>query len=434
VPGDGVLRIACRFTCGAHMFQPVAEFTGLLPGETARVRAPLAQRLIRALAVIEAFSYWKAFCSPVIEIMLPSIGPEESAWWEAFWRPAMGEFFYRNHIAFTEPGFLRITSPAAPGETPAQAASGVGPALVMFSGGKDSLALTHTVNTGGTPADFFLYNPAESQRKLAGSLNSGARTIEVTRRILPELLALNSDGHPNGHTPYSAYLAIAAMLAGYLRGNTTVLAGNSRSDDEPNVDSYLGHPVNHQWTKSLEFETALRRYQDRWLPGTPVYCSPLRPLLEIQIISSLSGHIDDYLITSSCNVTKGEGWCRACAKCAWVFLATSALFGHDLAVEKTGGDLFADASLADLYQSMAGLNDTPKPFECTGTEQEVRACIQAAGQKPGGILPALETSLANSAVTAARPLDDVLGDWGRDELLPPELKTLVRQVARLPAS
>ena len=39
----------------------------------------------------------------------------------------------------------------------------------------------------------------------------------------------------NGHTPYSAYLALAAMLTGYLRGNDVVVAGNSRSDDEPNV-------------------------------------------------------------------------------------------------------------------------------------------------------------------------------------------------------
>lgn len=152
------------------------------------------------------------------------------------------------------------------------------------------------------------------------------------RQVLPDLLALNASGHPNGHTPYSAYLALAALLAGCLRGSPMVLAGNSRSDHEPNVGSYLGMPVNHQWTKSHEFEAALGTYRDRWLPGAPLYSSPLRPLLELQIIQSLEPHIDAYLKTASCNKTKGLGWCRKCAKCAWVFLATSSLFGHDLAV------------------------------------------------------------------------------------------------------
>lgn len=240
----------------------------------------------------------------------------------------------------------------------------------MFSGGKDSLALTYAVRDHDAPAiDCFLYNPAESQRSLAKSLVSGGRIIEVRRQVLPELLALNDAGRPNGHTPYSAYLAIAALLAGYLRGSPMVLAGNSRSDDEPNVSSYLGIPVNHQWTKSHEFEAALSDYRHRWLPGAPLYSSPLRPLLELQIIRSLQPHMDAYLKTASCNKAKGLGWCR---KCAWVFLATSSLFGHDLAVSKAGGDLFAD---------------------------------------PG--LSALAACLRDPAVQAARPLDMVLKDWGQ---------------------
>ena len=82
--------------------------------------------------------------------------------------------------------------------------------------------------------------------------------------------------------------------------------------------------VNHQWTKSHEYEAALGEYRDRWLPGAPRYSSPLRPLFELQIIRSLAPHMDAYLKTASCNQTKGLGWCRKCAKCAWVFLATSA--------------------------------------------------------------------------------------------------------------
>jgi hypothetical protein len=301
---------------------------------------------------------------------------------------------------------------------------------VLFSGGKDSLALARIVSASrgnGEPADFFLYNPGERLRGQAGSLAAGGRLIEVSRAILPELLRLNAAGHPNGHTPFSAYLAFAAMLAGYLRGSGPVVAGNSRSDDEPNVASFLGRPVNHQWTKSYEFEAAVRAYRDRWLPGAPGYSSPLRPLHELQIIASLASDVDAYLRTASCNRAPAGGWCRSCAKCAWVFLATAALFGHDLAIRKTGGDLFADADLAVVYQEMAGLTGT-KPFECTGSEGEVRAAIQAVGRRhhPDDY-PALAPCLRHPAVSAARPLTALLADWGHDDLVPAGLLGQVRK-------
>lgn len=434
--GMGTVRLEFRFTCGDRTFSPSVELAGLRPEEVARVCAPTARRLVRALAIVEAFSYWKAFCSPVIEAALPSADPAETAWWESFWPKAMGEFFYRNGIDFTTPGFLRIT--ASPSLAPtaefssALSSHGAGaPPLVMFSGGKDSLALAYAVRDAAPATEFFLYNPTEGQRALAESMDGGGRIIEVRRHVLPELLALNASGHPNGHTPYSAYLALAALLVGCLRGSPMVLAGNSRSDDEPNVGSYLGMPVNHQWTKSHEFEVALGTYRDRWLPGAPLYSSPLRPLLELQIIRSLEPHVDAYLKTASCNKTKGLGWCRKCAKCAWVFLATSSLFGHDLAVSKTGGDLFADPGLSGLYAAMSGLPGAgDKPFECTGTEEEVRSAIQAAGQH-GTELPALAACLRAPAVQAVRPLDVVLKDWGQDDLLPAPLQACVRRAAHL---
>ena len=430
VPGPTGVRLEFAFAAGALRFRPVVEFTGLLPDEAGRVATVTAQRMIRALAIIEAFSYWKALCSPVIEVALPAPDPAELDWWRAFWPGAMGEFFYRNQIDYTAPGFLVIRGPAgedAPGKDAPGGAAPVGPPLVLFSGGKDSLALSRVVSasSGTAPVDFFLYNPGERLRGLAGSLASGGRLVEVRRAILPELLALNAAGHPNGHTPFSAYLAFGAMLAGYLRGNGPVMAGNSRSDDEPNVRSYLGRPVNHQWTKSYEFETAVRSYRDCWLPGAPGYSSPLRPLYEVQIIASLAGDVDAYLRTVSCNRAPGGGWCRSCAKCAWVFLATAALFGHDLAIRKTGGDMFADPALSGVYQEMAGLTGV-KPFECTGSEDEVRAAIQAVGHgQPPDAYPALAACLRDPTVAGARPLAALLAGWGHDDLVPAALRSQV---------
>jgi hypothetical protein len=101
-----------------------------------------------------------------------------------------------------------------------------------------------------------------------------------------------------------------------------------------------------------------------------------------------------------------------------VFLATAALFGHDLAIRKIGADMFADPALAGVYQEMAGLTGT-KPFECTGTEDEVRTAIQATGRgRDPAAYPALAACLRNPAVAAARPLAALLAGWGHDELVP----------------
>jgi UDP-N-acetyl-alpha-D-muramoyl-L-alanyl-L-glutamate epimerase len=424
---DGTVQVWFTFTVGERTFRPSVQFSGLRSDEAARVNHPVAQRIVRALAIVEAASYWKATVSPVIEIGIGAADPAEVAWWGRFWVPAMGEFFYRNGVDFTAPGFLRIaTAPGLPAGEPTAAGGQVSAArpLVMFSGGKDSLALTHALKDG--PVDLFLYNPTQSQRGLAQSLADGGRITDVHRAMLPELLTMNDTGEfLNGHTPYSAYLALAAMLTGYLRGNDVIVAGNSRSDDEPNVSQYLGRPVNHQWTKSAEYEQALQEYAAHWLPGAPSYCSPLRPLYELQIIRSLEPHMDEYFQTQSCNKLKGHGWCLRCAKCAWVFLATTALFGRETAIAKAGGDMLADPELSGLYLAMAGL-DGDKPFECTGTESEVRSAIVAAAQQDGDV-SALEACLRDPAVLGTRGLETLLKDWGQDDLMPVALRERVRQ-------
>jgi hypothetical protein len=76
---------------------------------------------------------------------------------------------------------------------------------------------------------------------------------------------------------------------------------------------------------------------------------------------------------------------------------------------------------------MAGLTGS-KPFECTGSEDEVRAAIRAVaqGHDPDS-LPALATCLRDPAIAAARPLDALLAGWGRDDLMPAVLLDQVKK-------
>ncbi len=111
VSASGV-TVEFAFAAGALRFRPVLEITGLRRDEAGRAGTVTARRMIRALAIIEAFSYWKALCSPVIEVALPAPDPAELDGWRGFGPGAMGEFFYRNGIDYTAPGFLGIRGPA----------------------------------------------------------------------------------------------------------------------------------------------------------------------------------------------------------------------------------------------------------------------------------------------------------------------------------
>jgi hypothetical protein len=54
---NGTLRLTFRLTSGDTTFAPTLDITGLRPDEAARTSTPTAQRLIRAIAIVEAFSY-----------------------------------------------------------------------------------------------------------------------------------------------------------------------------------------------------------------------------------------------------------------------------------------------------------------------------------------------------------------------------------------
>jgi hypothetical protein len=64
VADGGTVQLAFTFSCGDRTFRPSMELTGMRPDEAARVSDPAAQRIIRALAIVEAASYWKATVSP----------------------------------------------------------------------------------------------------------------------------------------------------------------------------------------------------------------------------------------------------------------------------------------------------------------------------------------------------------------------------------
>ena len=81
--------------------------------------------------------------------------------------------------------------------------------------------------------------------------------VRAEREIDPQLLRSAELGFLNGHVPVTGILSAVAVLAAVLTDRDTVVMSNEWSASIPTLQ-YQGHPVNHQYSKSAEFEAAFR--------------------------------------------------------------------------------------------------------------------------------------------------------------------------------
>lgn len=191
--------------------------------------------------------------------------------------------------------------------------------------------------------------------------------LVIRRKIDPTLLDLNTQGYLNGHTPFSAMLAFYTRLASVLSGIPNVALSNENSANESTV---IGTSVNHQYSKSLEFEDDFRRY----CPGFN-YFSFLRPLSELQIAMLFSRFTDYHDVFRSCNVgSKQDIWCGHCAKCLFAYIILSPFIEPSRLNEIFGKSMLDDITLEHEFKQLIGEAET-KPFECVGTVGEVRQAL-----------------------------------------------------------
>ena len=173
-------------------------------------------------------------------------------------------------------GFFCNIEAVGPRETPkceSYASSGI--EIVPVRGGKDSAVTTELLRPFGDKLRFFTVNdqPARTQCILAGGYGED-RIIKLYRTIDPELLKRNAEGFLNGHTPFSSVVAFLSMYAGFITGADDVVLSNESSANESNIE---GESVNHQYSKSFEFERDFDEFRRRSFPQSAVYFSLLRP-------------------------------------------------------------------------------------------------------------------------------------------------------------
>lgn len=326
------------------------------------------------LGMIELLSYWKAACPPVVSIEAGKLNADQLAWWHDLFLHGLGEFFFKNEIDFTAPGFLTLDCKLSAPEFSSRKCSPKRAALVLTAGGKDSAVSLELLSNLSVPKTALALNPTRASLD-APRLAGYTHPVIVRRKIDPLLLKLNQAGYLNGHTPFSAYLAFCGMFAGALYGFSDIIVSNERSSSEPNT-FFNGYPINHQYSKSVRFEGLFREYAAAWLSPDLNYFSFLRPIYDLQVAALFSRFPRHFTSFRSCNVfQQSDAWCGKCSKCAFVYISLFPFVDKKVLLDIFNVDLFSVEAIQQHIRGLVGLAEV-KPFECVGTHDESRFAVQ----------------------------------------------------------
>ena len=389
---------------------------------------PLLDNLVFHLGLIELFSYWKSTCAPKIRIEAGALNKDQTKWWENLILNGMGEFFYQNKINFTKDNFISIINKGK-NFINSKSIKVNNSYLTLVGGGKDSIVSTEVLKKLKINQSTLNLNPTKASNliiKIAG-IN---KSIVVNRKIDQKLLELNTKGYLNGHTPFSAYLAFLSLLIASSFNNQNIVVSNERSSDEENI-IYLGKKINHQYSKSLEFEKSFRKYINKFITPSIDYFSLVRPLWEIQISKIFAQYPDYFQVFKSCNRgQKQNQWCCQCPKCLSVFILLFP-FLKQKTVDIFGKNLYQDLNLAPTLEQLSGIKQ-PKPFECVGTKEEIIIGLYLSLKQYKDKLPKLlkfsQEKILNQEKNLEKRTDTLLQSWGYDQFLASQQKQILKEL------
>ena len=337
--------------------------------------------LVFHIGLVELISYWKCTCSPNVLIKCGNLNNEQINWFKKLYFYGLGELFYTNNIKTNINDFMNIKCECSENTKNNNYNEYISNFdfngyIIPIGGGKDSVVTLETLKASQDDNNFALIiNPKPVTlecAKIAGFKHNNI--IEVTRKIDDELIKLNKQGYINGHTPFSSMLAFLSYFIGFLTGKKYIALSNESSANESNV---VGEKINHQYSKSFEFENDFEYYCKKYLFAPIKYFSFLRPLNELQIAMLFSKHEKYHNIFKSCNVgSKGATWiwCCNCPKCLFVYTILSPFLYKDKLVNIFKTDMFEKKDLLNTFIELTGYGKT-KPFECVGTFDEVKFAI-----------------------------------------------------------
>lgn len=336
-------------------------------------------RAIQILFFIAGVSYYKVYAPPTIVIEAGEIDEALSGFLSRTYQKGLGEFFYINKLDPRTVITFPITTYAL-ALMPRPVNEGL---LVGIGGGKDSLVSVDLLRGRVEKLATWSVNHRPQLTPLIDRI--GLQHFWVAREWDKQLLEVkHMTGTYSGHIPISALFASVGSVVAILAGYRDSVVSNEQSANEPTLQ-YDGIAINHQYSKSQDFEADFQSLLRHSFGDSLRYYSFLRPLSELRIAelfadSSFEKYHD---VFSSCNraFTHDNNrlfWDGKCAKCAFVFLALTPFVTREKLEDLFGGtNLLLDGSLAPTYRQLLGI-EGDKPLDCVGEIKESRTAMRLA--------------------------------------------------------
>lgn len=372
------------------------EFTETitLPGAPKNIDLFTLDKFLEPLNLILGISYYKLYCPKKI-VAFCSLTKEQADFWNTVYRKGLGEFAFRNKLdPKNVANFKSSKKPAIPlkiNDIELEMANGPvtikvkNRGLLGIGGGKDSIVAAELLKNELDVSSFLIETQKEDPISNYVSEKIGNPIVKIKRTLDPKIFE-KYEGAYNGHIPISAIFSFLGLLSAAVYGYKYIIVGNEHSSNFGNI-KYKGETINHQWSKSMEYESLLQEYTRKFITTDITYFSVLRQFYEIRIAQMFSEHKKYFYTFSSCNrnfkVHKERPktlWCGECPKCAFVFLMLSPFMDKKELINIFQKNLLADENLVSLYNDLLGFGKL-KPFDCVGTFEESRAALHLASKK-----------------------------------------------------
>lgn len=413
---------------GLTEFRPTWKFPKVKGNSLSKNDRKLFERMIFNLGMVEVVSYLKATCSPKLVVKAGSLSKEQIKWFKKLYLNGLGEFFYTNNIveAMNIDSFIYIEAEDLNEQTLSLEKELTGN-LIPVGGGKDSAVTLEVLK--GEANTCYIVNPRGASSECANIAGYDEKEIYAPKRTLDtRLIELNKQGFLNGHTPFSAILAFSSYISAIITGRKNIALSNEASANEANVE---GTNINHQYSKSIEFENDFREYIDTFIcKNGPNYFSLLRPLSEWQIVRAFVKEPKYFEIFKSCNVgSKQDIWCENCPKCLYVYIMLAAVLDDNYMKKIFKTDMLNNNELLNIFNGLVYPN-YDKPFECVGTKDEINLSIKMIIKKykeKGKELPALLKDYILDSNNLAQEIVEAKNYWNDDNNLTEALETRLRE-------
>jgi hypothetical protein len=373
--------VTCTYSTADHTFTERFTF-----GSGGDWGDPAVRSAVRILYLLAGVSYYKTTAARLIDLGdLPTTAGERD-FLTSYYVNGLAEFAHRNGIDLR--GVLLSGPDAAAGAVHYD--PDPGRPLIPFGGGIDSIVTVASLSDIHPGAALCVVEPPGPRFAAIedAARVSGLPVTRVARQLDPLVRRSDELGFLNGHVPVTAVITAAALVAAVLERRDAVVLSNEWSASVPTLVAD-GQAVNHQWSKSEEYERGFAEFVLATLGPGPSVFSYLRPRSELWV-SEQFAHLTSYHRSfRSCNrafhqdpARRLDHWCGRCDKCCFVDLILAPFMDRsDLAAVFADDEPLDNRANDARFRALLGLGTEAKPFECVGDIDECRAAVLLASRR-----------------------------------------------------